>query len=219
MTAIPTDRFLHERQLLARGCRRLAGVDEAGRGPLAGPVLAAAVVFPAAWILDGIPEAFRGLNDSKQVSEGRREAFFDLLTGNAELQFCIAEASPAEIDEVNILQATHRAMDRALAGLKPAPDHVLVDGLAVKSMRLPQTPLVKGDSLSYSIAAASILAKVTRDRVMLEAEKRWPGYGFAGHKGYPTPGHLDALRLLGPCPIHRRSFAPLRRPEPDLFSR
>jgi ribonuclease HII len=181
--------------------------------------LAAAFVFPAAWILNGIPEAFRGLNDSKQVSEGRREAFFKLLTGHPELQFSIAEASPAEIDEVNILQATHRAMDRALGGLKPSPDHVLVDGLAVKSMRLPQTPLVKGDSLSYSIAAASILAKVTRDRVMLEAENRWPGYGFAGHKGYPTPEHLDALRRLGPCPIHRRSFAPLRRPEPDLFSR
>ena len=219
MTAIPTDRFLHERELLARGCRRLAGVDEAGRGPLAGPVLAAAFVFPAAWILDGIPEAFCGLNDSKQLSEVRREAFFELLTRHAELQFCIAEVSPAEIDEVNILHATHRAMNRALAELKPAPDHVLVDGLAVKSMRLPQTPLVKGDSRSYSIAAASILAKVTRDRVMLEAERRWPGYGFAGHKGYPTPEHLDALRRLGPCPIHRRSFAPLRQPEPDLFSR
>ena len=218
MPANSIDRFLHERELLARGCRRLAGVDEAGRGPLAGPVVAAAVVFPVAWILEGIPVPLRELNDSKQVSESRREEFFRWLTDHAEIQFHIAESSPAEIDAVNILQATHRAMNRALEHLKPAPDHVLVDGLSVKSMRLPQTPLVKGDSRSYSIAAASILAKVTRDRVMQEAEAQWPGYGFARHKGYPTADHLEALRRLGPCPIHRRSFAPLRQPEPDLFS-
>ena len=219
MPANFTDRFLHERELLARGCRRLAGVDEAGRGPLAGPVVAAAVVFPSAWILEGLPDALEGLNDSKQVSESRREEFFHWLTDHPEIQFHIAESSPAEIDAVNILQATHRAMNRALETLKPSPDHVLVDGLAVKSMQLPQTPLVKGDSRSYSIAAASILAKVTRDRVMREAEVEWPGYGFARHKGYPTQDHLEALRRLGPCPIHRRSFAPLRQPEPDLFSR
>jgi ribonuclease HII len=135
------------------------------------------------------------------------------------VEFAIADSAPAEIDSINILQATHRAMNSALAALKPAPKHVLVDGLAVKSMRLPQTPLVKGDSRSYSIAAASVLAKVTRDRILVEAEARWPGYGFARHKGYPTAEHLAAIEKLGPCPIHRRSFAPLRQPEPDLFSR
>ena len=121
------------------------------------------------------------------------------------------------IDEINILQATHRAMNQALADLGDDVDHALVDGRPVRSLRWPQTALVKGDSLSYSIAAASVLAKVTRDRVMREAEGRWPGYGFASHKGYPTPEHLEAVARLGPCPIHRLSFAPLRRPEPELF--
>jgi ribonuclease HII len=121
------------------------------------------------------------------------------------------------IDEINILQATHRAMNQALADLGDDVDHALVDGRPVRSLRWPQTALVKGDSLSYSIAAASVLAKVTRDRVMREAEVRWPGYGFASHKGYPTPEHLEAVARLGPCPIHRLSFAPLRRPEPELF--
>lgn len=213
------DRFQHERELALRGIARIAGVDEAGRGPLAGPVVAAAVVFPPAWFTDGIPEVFRSLNDSKQLSESQRELFFEQLTTHPGVEFAIAESAPAEIDAINILQATHRAMNSALASLKPAPKHVLVDGLAVKSMRLPQTPLVKGDSRSYSIAAASVLAKVTRDRILLEAESRWPGYGFARHKGYPTAEHLAAIERLGPCPIHRRSFAPLRQPEPDLFSR
>jgi ribonuclease HII len=129
----------------------------------------------------------------------------------------VAEAPPAEIDSLNILRATHRAMNLALAGLDVIPDHVLVDGLPVKSMRLPHTALVKGDALSYSIAAASVMAKVTRDRGMIAADLRWPEYGFARHKGYPTPEHLAAVARLGPCPIHRRSFAPLRRPEPELF--
>ena len=213
------DRFQHERELASRGIVRIAGVDEAGRGPLAGPVVAAAVIFPPAWFTDGIPEVFRSLNDSKQLSESQRELFFEKLTTHADVEFAIAESAPAEIDSINILQATHRAINSALAALKPAPKHVLVDGLAVKSMRLPQTPLVKGDSRSYSIAAASVLAKVTRDRILVEAEARWPGYGFARHKGYPTAEHLAAIEKLGPCPIHRRSFAPLRQPEPDLFSR
>ena len=195
----------------------MAGVDEAGRGPLAGPVVAAAVILPRSWVLEGIPDAFADLNDSKQLTEAQRDRFFAGLTGDPAVRFAIAAVEPSVIDEINILQATHRAMNQALADLGDDVDHALVDGRPVRSLRWPQTALVKGDSLSYSIAAASVLAKVTRDRVMREAEVRWPGYGFASHKGYPTPEHLEAVARLGPCPIHRLSFAPLRRPEPELF--
>jgi ribonuclease HII len=195
----------------------LAGVDEAGRGPLAGPVVAAAVILPRAWVLEGIPDAFADLNDSKQLTEAQRDRFFAGLTGDPAVRFAIAAVEPSVIDEINILQATHRAMNQALADLGDDVDHALVDGRPVRSLRWPQTALVKGDSLSYSIAAASVLAKVTRDRVMRDADAKWPGYGFAGHKGYPTPEHLEAVHRLGPCPIHRLSFAPLRRPEPELF--
>ena len=212
-----TDRFLHERVLFASGIERVAGVDEAGRGPLAGPVVAAAVILPRSWVLEGIPDAFADLNDSKQLTEAQRDRFFAGLTGDPAVRYAIAAVEPSVIDEINILQATHRAMNQALADLGDDVDHALVDGRPVRSLRLPQTALVKGDSLSYSIAAASVLAKVTRDRVMREAEGRWPGYGFASHKGYPTPEHLEAVARLGPCPIHRLSFAPLRRPEPELF--
>ena len=211
------DRFLHERVLFASGIERVAGVDEAGRGPLAGPVVAAAVILPRAWVLEGIPDAFADLNDSKQLTEAQRDRFFAGLTGDPAVRFAIAAVEPSVIDEINILQATHRAMNQALADLGDDVDHALVDGRPVRSLRWPQTALVKGDSLSYSIAAASVLAKVTRDRVMREADAKWPGYGFAGHKGYPTPEHLEAVARLGPCPIHRLSFAPLRRPEPELF--
>lgn len=212
-----TDRFLHERVLFASGIERVAGVDEAGRGPLAGPVVAAAVILPRAWVLEGIPDAFADLNDSKQLTEAQRDRFFAGLTGDPAVRFAIAAVEPSVIDEINILQATHRAMNQALADLGDDVDHALVDGRPVRSLRWPQTALVKGDSLSYSIAAASVLAKVTRDRVMRDADAKWPGYGFAGHKGYPTPEHLEAVHRLGPCPIHRLSFAPLRRPEPELF--
>ena len=212
-----TDRFLHERVLFASGIERVAGVDEAGRGPLAGPVVAAAVILPRSWVLEGIPDEFADLNDSKQLTEVQRDRFFAGLTEDPAVRFAIAAVEPSVIDEINILQATHRAMNQALADLGDDVDHALVDGRPVRSLRLPQTALVKGDSLSYSIAAASVLAKVTRDRVMREAEGRWPGYGFASHKGYPTPEHLEAVARLGPCPIHRLSFAPLRRPEPELF--
>ena len=211
------DRFLHERELFARGLTRLAGVDEAGRGPLAGPVVAGAVIFPAAWFGGKFPDELRGLNDSKQLTEPQREKFFALLTEHREIQFAIAQCEPAVIDAINILQATHRAMNEALRQLRPCPQHALVDGLRVKSLLLPQTPLVKGDARSYSIAAASVLAKVTRDRLMLAADATWPRYGFARHKGYPTSEHLAALAEFGPCLIHRRSFAPLRRPEAELF--
>ena len=211
------DRFLHERSRFASGIERIAGVDEAGRGPLAGPVVAAAVILPRAWVMEGIPDAFADLNDSKQLTETQRDQFFAGLTGDPAVRFAIAAVEPRVIDEINILQATHRAMNQALADLGDDVEHALVDGRPVRSLRWPQTALVKGDSLSYSIAAASVLAKVTRDRVMREAESQWPGYGFATHKGYPTPEHLEAVVRLGPCPIHRLSFAPLRRPEPELF--
>ncbi len=217
MPRVATDRFHFERELLAAGTLRFAGVDEAGRGPLAGPVVAAAVILPPAWVNGGMPGELADLNDSKQLTEAQRERFFALLTGHPEVEFAVAECDPATIDAINILQATHRAMNTALRRLEPRPPHALVDGTRVKSLIVAQTPLVKGDSRSYSIAAASVLAKVTRDRAMVAADERWPGYGFAKHKGYPTPEHLEALARLGPCPIHRRSFAPLRQPEPELF--
>lgn len=215
---IPTaDRFEFERECLTRGLRRVAGVDEAGRGPLAGPVVAAAVILPEPWIQEGMPAELRDLNDSKQLTEEQREEFFQRLTGNPRVESAIATIDAAVIDTINILQATHRGMNEALAALTPRPEHALVDGTRVRTLILPQTPLVKGDSRSYSIAAASVLAKVTRDRWMRDAHARWPEYGFAQHKGYPTPDHLTVLARLGPCPIHRRSFAPLRKPEPELF--
>lgn len=212
------DRFQFERALLSQRATCVAGVDEAGRGPLAGPVVAAAVALPGQWIQQGMPAELLDLNDSKQLTEAERERFFHLLTGHPAVRFAIARVDPETIDQINILQATHRAMAAALARLHPAPGHVLVDGLHVGSIRLPQTPLVRGDRRSYSIAAASVLAKVTRDRWMIEMDRRYPAYGFARHKGYATPEHLAALTLHGPCPIHRRSFAPLRAVTGELFA-
>lgn len=210
-------RLRFEQQLLAAGCTSIAGVDEAGRGPLAGPVVAAAVVFPIAWIRSGLPEPLRGLNDSKQLRPARRAAFFEFLRGHPDVRSGIAAIEAAEIDVLNILRATHRAMALALAALDPAPDHALIDGLPVPSLPLRHTALVKGDARSLSIAAASVLAKVTRDRKMMDFDRAYPGYGFAQHKGYGTVEHLAALDRLGPCPIHRRSFAPLNRAQGELF--
>jgi ribonuclease HII len=204
------DRFAFERALLARGFRRVAGVDEAGRGPLAGPVVAVAVILPARWVQDGLPAELCGLNDSKQLTAGRRERFFKFLTSCPEVAFAIASVDAAEIDALNILRATERAMQQALAQLQPPPEHVLLDGRAVRTLQLPQTALVRGDARSYSIAAASVLAKIARDRMMLDFHERWPMYGFAEHKGYGTAAHLAALAAHGPCPIHRRSFAPVQ---------
>jgi len=172
--------------------------------------VAAAVIFPHAWAATGFDERLRDLNDSKQLTERQREAFFLILTSDPATRFAIAVVDAATIDRINILQATHRAMNAALAQLQPPPEHVLVDGRPVKSMAFPNTALVKGDTRSYSIAAASVLAKVTRDRMMLEFDAQFAGYGFAEHKGYGTPQHLAALAERGPCPIHRRSFAPLK---------
>jgi len=211
------DRFQFERALLQRGATRIAGVDEAGRGPLAGPVVAAAVSFPVEWISRGLPAELAGLNDSKQLRDAQRESFFERLTVGGDVQFAIARIDAETIDAINILQATHRAMDQALAQLRPQPEHVLVDGLRVKSLRFPQVALVKGDARSFTIAAASVLAKVTRDRLMHEYDRRFPAYGFGRHKGYGTAQHLAALAEHGPCPIHRRSFAPLKPAQPELF--
>ncbi len=210
------NRLEHERELWQQGSAIVAGVDEAGRGPLAGPVVAAAVVLPRRWLSAGLDERLRELNDSKQLTERQRENFYALLTTHPEILHAIAIVDAEMIDSINILEATHRAMNHALAQLRPSPQHVLVDGRPVRSMRFPQTALVKGDARSYSIAAASVLAKVTRDRMMLEFDKLYPGYGFAGHKGYGTPQHYAAIHELGPCPIHRRSFAPFRPAEREM---
>lgn len=215
--ANPNALFEFEQVLLRNGVKRIAGVDEAGRGPLAGPVVAAAVAFPIEWIEEGLPAALAGLNDSKQLTAAQREGFFALLTAACPGRFAIAQIEAATIDLLNILRATHRAMNEALGKLRPPPEHVLVDGRSVNSLRFPQTALIQGDGRSYSIAAASILAKVTRDRLMLEYDCRYPLYGFAEHKGYATSRHLAALAEHGPCPIHRRSFAPLKPAQTELF--
>jgi ribonuclease HII len=212
------DMFEEERRLISEGVALVAGVDEAGRGPLAGPVVAAAVIFPADVVREGLPSALSGLTDSKKLSPGRRDRFFEALVGWRELDHGIGMADADTIDELNILRATHLAMRRAIAGLRQKPQHVLVDGLPVPTIGYPQTAMVKGDSRSYSIAAASVLAKVTRDRLMLEYDRRYPNYGFARHKGYPTQEHLEALSRFGPCPIHRRSFAPVREIQLNLFA-
>ena len=211
------NRFEFEQPLWRSGVARVAGVDEAGRGPLAGPVVAAAAILPPRWAAAGLPAELQGLNDSKQLTETRREKFFEFLTACAEIEFGIAAVDVGVIDEINILQATHRAMNDALAQLNPLPPHALVDGRPVKTLRVPQTAIVKGDARSYSIAAASVLAKVTRDRLMREFHTQFPEYGFAEHKGYGTARHLAAIAAHGACPIHRMTFAPLKPQEPKLF--
>jgi len=215
--AFSMDRFEFERALWGRGATRVAGVDEAGRGPLAGPVVAAAAILPPNWARTGLPRELKGLNDSKQLTPGQREVFFTFLTACGEVAFAIAQIDSVRIDEINILRATHQAMDAALTELAPPPEHALVDGRPVKTLRVPQTAIIKGDARSYSIAAASVLAKVTRDRLMLEFDRQWPAYGFAEHKGYGTARHLSAIAAHGPCPIHRKSFAPLKEKEAELF--
>ncbi len=191
-----------EQRLQRQGFRAVAGVDEAGRGPLAGPVLAAAVVLPERFDLPG-------LTDSKKLSAAARERLFPLIRRQA-LAVGIGLASPAEIDRYNILQATLRAMVRAVGRLGSAPDYLLVDGITPVPLPLPQQTLKKGDSRSLSIAAASVVAKVVRDRLMTHYDRRYPGYGFAGHKGYGSAAHLQAIAELGPCPIHRGSFRGVR---------
>jgi len=193
-----TDWLHFENALWETGIQHIAGVDEAGRGPLAGPVFAAAVIFPK-------KIQIKEINDSKKLTHLQRERLFPVILEQA-LAVGIGQADHLEIDRLNILQATFLAMNRALADLKIRPDFVLVDGNRLPQNSFRQQAIVKGDSRSLSIAAASIIAKVSRDRLLLEYDLRWPEYGFAQHKGYPSPAHLRAIQKFGYSPIHRRSF-------------
>ena len=190
--------YTYELEALDAGYTVVCGTDEAGRGPLAGPVCAAAVILPQGLVIEG-------LNDSKKISEKKREKLFDIICKEA-VSYGIAFASAEEIDNINILNASQLAMRRAVAMLTPRPDFVLVDGNIARDFEMTAKPIVKGDALSMSIAAASILAKVTRDRYCVEMDKKYPEYHFAAHKGYPTKEHMDLVRELGPCPLHRKTF-------------
>jgi ribonuclease HII len=197
--------FRHERRLRAVGFSAIAGIDEAGRGALAGPVVAAAVI---------LPEKFRHkrLNDSKQLLPERREEIYLEIIRNDGIVWATGVVDSIEIDQINILRATHKAMRAAIEALSLPPDHALIDGLPVLPFPLPQTAVVDGDCYSLSIAAASVIAKVTRDMMMREFCARFPEYCFSQHKGYGTELHLMKLHAHGPCPIHRRSFEPVAQP-------
>ncbi len=199
----------NEARLRLSGHACVAGIDEAGRGPLAGPVLAAAVVLPPDF-------AHAVLNDSKQLSARQRERIYAELMNDDRLLISSAAASVEEVDRLNILCASHLAMERAVRGLARVPDICIIDGLPVPRFPWPHEGIVKGDGLSLSIAAASIIAKVERDRIMLAADVEYPQYGFAAHKGYGTALHLARLREYGPCPLHRRSFQPVAQLRLDL---
>ena len=190
--------FDYENEKYASGYTSVCGCDEAGRGPLCGPVVAAAVILPRGAVIEG-------LDDSKKLSEKKREKLFDIIKERA-IAYAIAEASPAEIDEINILNASMLAMRRAVEALAVKADFALIDGNCSRGFEIPTDTVVKGDSKSYSIAAASILAKVTRDRICIEQDALYPEYNIKKHKGYPTKEHMDAVREFGPSPIHRRSF-------------
>lgn len=197
--------FRHERRIRALGFSAIAGIDEAGRGALAGPVVAAAVI---------LPEKFRHrrLKDSKQLLPERREEIYAELTASGSITWAIGMVDSIEIDQINILRATHKAMRAAISALQAQADHALIDGLAVYPFPLPQTAVIDGDCYSLSIAAASVIAKVTRDRLMRDFCARFPEYCFSQHKGYATELHVGKLQAYGPCPIHRRSFEPVAQP-------
>ena len=188
----------YERGCWAAGYALVAGIDEVGRGPLAGPVVAAAVILPQECKIEGV-------NDSKKLSAAKRDELYDEIMDKA-VAVGLGMASPARIDEINILQATYEAMRQAIGNLKVEPDLLLNDAVTIPEVVIPQVPIIKGDAKSVSIAAASIVAKVTRDRLMEEYDKVLPGYGFASNKGYGSAEHIKALQTLGPTPIHRRSF-------------
>lgn len=194
---------LHENRLKEQGFIRIAGVDEAGRGPLAGPVVAAACILPEGLFL-------QNLNDSKKLSEAQREELYKTITSHPEIHYGLGIVEADTIDRINILQATFLAMQQAVANLPVVPDFLLIDGNRKPYFSMPSAALVKGDSLSVSIAAASILAKVTRDRLLDELDQLWPQYGFKKHKGYGTAAHVEAIRTFGPCPSHRKSFEPIK---------
>jgi ribonuclease HII len=191
-----------ETAILARGIKRVAGIDEAGRGPLAGPVSAAAVILPKGFTCPG-------LDDSKKISAANRERLYEMITQDRRVRWAVATADHEEVDRLNILQATHLAMRRAVETLDPLPEHCLIDGRPVKGFPLPHDGIIKGDGRSLSIAAASIIAKVTRDRIMQQIDYEFPQFGFAKHQGYGTKLHLEALRIHGPCRHHRRTFEPV----------
>ena len=190
--------FEYEQKHISEGCTAVCGCDEAGRGPLCGPVVAAAVILPTDIEIEG-------LNDSKKLTEKKREKLFDIIKEKA-VAYAIAEATPAEIDEINILNASMLAMRRAVEALPTPADFALIDGNCSRGFSIPTETVVGGDAKSASIAAASILAKVTRDRLCVEQDKLYPEYGIAKHKGYPTKDHMQAVREHGPSPIHRRTF-------------
>ena len=187
-----------EKPLWEAGKKYIAGVDEVGRGPLAGPVVTAAVILPEDFDVLGV-------DDSKKLSPKRREELFDLIMEKA-VAVSIGRREPEVIDEINILEATKAAMLDAIRGLEIRPDHVLIDAVVLKGLDIPQTSIIKGDAKSVSIAAASIIAKVTRDREMIEMDEKYPGYAFASNKGYGTKAHYEGLKKHGPCPIHRKTF-------------
>ena len=188
----------YERELAAEGVSFIAGVDEVGRGPLAGPVVTAAVILPEDFDVLGV-------DDSKKLSPKKREELYELIMERA-IAVSIGRREPEDIDRINILEATKEAMADAVLGLPVKPDHLLIDAVKLSGLKIPQTSIIKGDARSVSIAAASIIAKVTRDREMVEMDEKYPGYSFASNKGYGTKAHYDGLAKLGPCPIHRRSF-------------
>ncbi|WP_042280110.1 ribonuclease HII [Candidatus Protochlamydia sp. R18] len=194
---------VYEKRAFSQGYQLIAGIDEAGRGPLAGPVVAAACILPKGLL---VPQ----INDSKKLSPKVRERLFERLTTDSAVRYGIGIIGQAEIDRVNIYQATILAMLMAIQQLPVTPDYVLVDGMNLPHPDLPCLKIIKGDQLSQSIAAASIIAKETRDRLMCQYHREWPGYGFNQHKGYATELHLEALFKQGPCPIHRRSFDPIK---------
>lgn len=194
--------YLHEEQCYRQGAELVAGIDEAGRGPLAGPVVASAVVLPPYTLLNG-------LNDSKLVTPERREILFAQIRSGA-VGVGIGEADAQMIDKYNILEATKIAMKQAIKNLGVTPDFLLIDAVRLDGLSIPQSNIIKGDRVSASIAAASIIAKVYRDRLMLSLHEQFPQYGFNQHKGYGTKEHMAALAKYGPCPFHRRSFAPVR---------
>ena len=203
------DMLRYEKEAWNAGLFFIAGVDEAGRGPLAGPVVAAAVAFERQPLEAGGMRAFGELTDSKALSASRREAFFEQLAACPFAQIGCAAVEPDEIDAINILRATWKAMAEALAQVSPFPDFALIDGNRVPGLPCRSRSIVKGDAKSLSIAAASVVAKVTRDRLMLELDRQFPQYGFAEHKGYGTAAHLDAIRRHGPCIHHRKTFGPI----------
>ncbi len=206
------DMLAYEKSLWQEGHVHIAGVDEAGRGPLAGPVVACSVILTAQQM------NIEGVNDSKQLRPAARLALYKELKQNPDIIWAIGIATVEEIDQLNILQATKLAMRRSVAQLSLTPSILLVDGMPLEGTR-PSQGIIKGDQKSYSIAAASILAKEWRDEMMLDYDKQWPEYGFAKHKGYGTKVHMEALNKLGPCPIHRQSFAPVQRASASLQER